>query len=339
MKCFIETIILCGFIFLVMKPVNGQTLSQKKIDIEFEKYEYANKNKDYIRMVEILKPLAKQGHTKSQAKLGALYLLGAGMVINFDKGVKLLRLAAEKGDSSAEDNLGVVYLKGLGVSKDTKTAVKWFERAVANGRTSSKENLAIAQLQLGADYWNKYSAKSFGKIIYKYWPSHKKEGAKWFQRSAKNGNLKAKELVARIFPNGPPFDRNDFTPDVDSCGFILEECDICTRTKYQMEAAPYCLKWKIEKDKEKYLAEENKRKEQQARERKRQIEKQQRLSEDKRMAEERRFAEEKRMAEKRRIAEEKAEKKRIAEEKIIERKKIIEKEKKYNFIEKFLLVK
>jgi hypothetical protein len=70
MKCFIETIILCGFIFLVMKPVNGQTLSQKKIDIEFEKYEYANKNKDYIRMVEILKPLAKQGHTKSQAKLG-----------------------------------------------------------------------------------------------------------------------------------------------------------------------------------------------------------------------------------------------------------------------------
>ena len=126
---------------------SGQTLSEKEMDAEYEKSEAAKKNMNYKRMFEIVEPLAKQGHVKSQGRLGSLYLLGAGVEKNPTEGLKWLRLAAEKGNKKAEENIGAAYFNGLGVSKNLKEAIKWFERAAANGNARAQVILADLKRQ------------------------------------------------------------------------------------------------------------------------------------------------------------------------------------------------
>ena len=279
MKELIQILIICGIFAVLGGNASGQTLSQEEMDAEYEKSEEAKNNKNYKRVAEIVKPLAKQGHIKSQSRLGAQYLLGLGVQKNYDEALRLLQLAAEKGNSKAEEFIGIAYTNGWGVSKDIKTAIKWFERAVANGNLNAKENLGKTEYLLGAEYWNKYPNRKYSKLNYENFPPHKKKGFKWFLRSEKHGNLKAKEVVTRLFGNWrPPLDPNNFTPNDENCSSVMEPCEVgCSSTLAEMKIARLCDDYKRRK------------------------EEQRELDELQRMAEERRVAEEKRIAEENRL--------------------------------------
>jgi TPR repeat protein len=201
MRKLIQILIVYLTMVVIGGTANGETISENEMDVQYKKSEEAKRNKNWKLMIEIVKPLAQQGHVKSQARLGALYLAGVGIEKNQTKGLKWLRLAAKKGNAKAEENIGTAYHMGLGVAPNLKEAIKWYERSIVNGNKAVKEKLAKAELQIGADFWERYPGKKYGNISYDDWPEHKKEGLNWFKRSAKNGNEQAKQLLAKINPS------------------------------------------------------------------------------------------------------------------------------------------
>ena len=66
----------------------------KAMDAQYWKSVEAKENKNWQRMVEIVKPLAIKGHPKSQAMLGELYLEGVGVEQSKQEGLEWLHKAA-----------------------------------------------------------------------------------------------------------------------------------------------------------------------------------------------------------------------------------------------------
>jgi TPR repeat protein len=69
---------------------------------------------------------ADGGDATAQANLGALYLLGQSVEIDYDKAVHWFRLAGNQGDPNAQSYLGVMYARGQGVQQSDAQAAKWF---------------------------------------------------------------------------------------------------------------------------------------------------------------------------------------------------------------------
>jgi TPR repeat protein len=102
----------------------------------------AYRDKDYVKAVDLWRPLAEKGVATAQYRLGTLYAEGKGVAQNDATAATWFQRAAEQGDAAAQYNLGASYAEGLGVAKDDVAAAKWFRRAADQG-------MAYAQLNLG----------------------------------------------------------------------------------------------------------------------------------------------------------------------------------------------
>jgi len=102
----------------------------------------AYRDKDYVKAVDLWRPLAEKGVAAAQYRLGTLYAEGKGVAQNDATAATWFQRAAEQGDAAAQYNLGASYAEGLGVDKDDVAAAKWFRRAADQG-------MAYAQLNLG----------------------------------------------------------------------------------------------------------------------------------------------------------------------------------------------
>jgi len=154
------------------------------MDTEYEKSEEAKKNKDWSLVKQIVEPLAKNGHAKSQARLGALYRLGLGVSKNVIEAIKWTTLAAEQGDVKGQFNLGLTYYNGDGVTQDHDKAFKLYTKAAEQGH-------AQAQGKVGFMY-------STGQGV----PQDYKEAIKWFRLAAEQGDAGAKFNLGIMYDNG-----------------------------------------------------------------------------------------------------------------------------------------
>jgi uncharacterized protein len=100
---------------------------------------------DYKIALRGLKPLAENGDTDAQIKLGVMYHGGKGVRRDYTEAMKWFRKAANQGDAEAQAVLGVMYLKGEGIQRDYVEAVRWIRKA-------ANQNLASAQVLLGGMY-------------------------------------------------------------------------------------------------------------------------------------------------------------------------------------------
>jgi len=82
-------------------------------------------------------PAAEQGDAKSQAKLGAMYLLGSGIEKDEQKAAEWFLKAAKQGHVEAQAIMAAMYDSGLGVANDVKAATLWYEKAAAQGHAPS----------------------------------------------------------------------------------------------------------------------------------------------------------------------------------------------------------
>ena len=60
---------------------------------------------DYVKALEVTKPLAEQGHTRAQTYLGMMYANGEGVPQDFQEAFAWYSRAAEQGDVEAQNNL------------------------------------------------------------------------------------------------------------------------------------------------------------------------------------------------------------------------------------------
>ena len=93
----------------------------------------AYQEKDYVRAVELWRPLAQAGDREAQYRLGVMYAEGKGIGANDAEAALWFERAAEQGEAMAQYNLGASYVEGAGVRKDMAAAAKWFRRAAEQG--------------------------------------------------------------------------------------------------------------------------------------------------------------------------------------------------------------
>ena len=105
----------------------------------------AYQEKDYLKALQVWRPLAQAGDPDAQYRVGVLYAEGKGVAPNDAEAALWFERAAEQGEPMAQYNLGASYVEGTGVRKDIATAAKWFRRAADQG-------VALAQLNLGLLY-------------------------------------------------------------------------------------------------------------------------------------------------------------------------------------------
>jgi len=140
--------------------------------------------KDYATAVELLRPLAAQGDSKAQVKLGDLSYMGRGVPQSYTQAVKWYRLAADQGYSEAQFALGTMYSNGLGETQDYSRAVEWY-------RLAADQGFAEAQYALGTMYGN-----GLGVPI-SHW-----EAAKFYHLAASQGMEKAQLTLAGLYSLG-----------------------------------------------------------------------------------------------------------------------------------------
>lgn len=107
----------------------------------------AYQEKDYLKAVQVWRPLAQAGDSDAQYRLGVMYAEGKGVAPNDAEAALWFERSAEQGNASAQYNLGASYAEGVGVRKDMEAAAKWFRRAADQG-------IVLAQLNLGLLYAN-----------------------------------------------------------------------------------------------------------------------------------------------------------------------------------------
>jgi TPR repeat protein len=84
---------------------------------------------DSVRAVEWYRRAAERGHPDAQYNLGFMYLLGEGVQVDPEEGVKWLRRSADQGDECSIRLLADLYRNGKhGVSGDAVEAQLWQEK-------------------------------------------------------------------------------------------------------------------------------------------------------------------------------------------------------------------
>lgn len=123
----------------------------------------AYRSADYVKAVELWRPLAEKGDATAQYRLGTMYAEGKGVAPDDKEAFKWFQRAGEKGNAAAQYNVGASYAGGIGVGKDDAEAAKWFRRAAEQG-------VPFAQLNLGLLYAGGHGV-----------PQNNVEAMTWFQ--------------------------------------------------------------------------------------------------------------------------------------------------------------
>ncbi|WP_372614728.1 tetratricopeptide repeat protein [Halomonas sp.] len=94
---------------------------------------------DYAAAAENLRPIAEEGLSSGQYKLGFLYDSGQGVPQSYVEAAKWYRRAAEQGDAAAQALLGIQYYKDEGVRQDRVMAYILASLAAAQGVEQARE--------------------------------------------------------------------------------------------------------------------------------------------------------------------------------------------------------
>ena len=106
--------ILIAFQFLSNLPVVAQ---------DFEKGLNAYNIGDYATSLAEWVPLAEQGNSNAQYKLGVMYRQGTGVPFDNFEAVTWYLAAAKQGHARAQSNLGFMYRTGRGVTQSNLHAL------------------------------------------------------------------------------------------------------------------------------------------------------------------------------------------------------------------------
>lgn len=95
----------------------------------YEEGNEAYKQGDYQAAYREWSPLAEEGNTQAQNKMGVLYATGRGVRRDPKMAMKWFLRAAENGNIDAHINVGRLYEQGHGVQRNLPKAYLWYHMA------------------------------------------------------------------------------------------------------------------------------------------------------------------------------------------------------------------
>jgi TPR repeat protein len=158
--------------------------------VSYEEGKQAYLSQDYERALEILKPLAEEGHSQAQITLGLMYDYGHGVEKNSSESMKWYRMAAEQGVPLVQHDIGVKYFQGQSVEQNYIEAAKWWEM-------SAKAGIADSQFNLGLMYYRGIGI-----------PKNYVKAAKLFDAAAAQGHGNAQYSLAVMYAFGQSKEKN-----------------------------------------------------------------------------------------------------------------------------------
>jgi hypothetical protein len=126
-----------------------------------EEAQSAYQRRDYALAAQLFRPLAEEGRSGAQLRLGGMYILGQGVPKDNAEGLKWIRRAAEQGHPRTQTGLGSMYELGAGAPQDYQETVKWYRKAAVQGDAWGQRKLAemyangqgVPQDFVRADMW------------------------------------------------------------------------------------------------------------------------------------------------------------------------------------------
>ncbi len=110
---------------------------------EFSNARSAYMKGDFKVSFDIWHKMAKEGHSESQAWVGAMYANGDGREANNIEAFNWYLLAAKQKHAMAAANVGAAYYMGNGIKKDLEGAVFWLREAASLNDLNGIFNLAV----------------------------------------------------------------------------------------------------------------------------------------------------------------------------------------------------
>jgi TPR repeat protein len=136
---------------------------------------------DVIQAMQILQPVAKQGHPRAQVRLGYIY----DQSRYYTEALHWYRQAAEAGNTEAIMSLATMYAAGEGTDPDPAAAGQWMRKAADSGEARAMMALASAyehgQMGLSVDF---------------------EQAVHWYKRAAENGLPHARRRLVEAYTKG-----------------------------------------------------------------------------------------------------------------------------------------
>lgn len=188
-----------------------------------------NGKRDYKKAVSCYRRAAELGHIEAQCHLCAMYELGFGVKINYEKAKYWYRKAAEQEDACgqyllaasickqckgnereyleaaewyqkaakqeyapAQSALSKMYERGIGVKQDYEKAAFWFRKTYRLTRQSAEQGDSDAQYRLGGMYMRQNF--DFKKNVH--------TAVKWYTKAAALGHEKAQLYLGELYEKG-----------------------------------------------------------------------------------------------------------------------------------------
>ena len=129
MRTFLSAVALS---LLLAGPASGQS---------YEKGLQALSEADYEMALDVLRPLAEQGHTGAQYNLGLMYERGYGVAQDNAAALDWWRRGAALGDPVIQTALGDRYREGRIVPQDHAAAASWYRKAAEQGHRRAQYSL------------------------------------------------------------------------------------------------------------------------------------------------------------------------------------------------------
>jgi len=136
---------------------------------------------DIIQAMQILQPVAEQGHPRAQVRLAYIY----DQARYYDEALHWYREAAEAGNTEAAIGLAVMYSAGDGTEPDPEAAGRWMRKAADNGEVRAMVAIADA-----------YERGGLGMEI------DAEQAVNWYTRAAEHGSRSARERLFEAYTSG-----------------------------------------------------------------------------------------------------------------------------------------
>ncbi|MDB4304273.1 hypothetical protein N9934_05745, partial [Desulfosarcina sp.] len=146
-----------------------------------EYYEKQKSNTNLETAIFWYRKAAEDGNTDAQIKMGNVYVVGRGVLQDYQKALKWYGLAAEQEIADAQFALGRLHLNGMGAPPNINMAENWYRRAADQGHMKAQMRLA----------WIYSKAGPF--------PYNAEESMKWYHAAAENGLSEAQYTLGLIY--------------------------------------------------------------------------------------------------------------------------------------------
>jgi TPR repeat protein len=181
---------------------------------------------NYKRALEIIRPLAEDGHSEAQKLLGLMYDYGHGVPADPERALEWYVRSAEQGDPAVQYQVGAKYFRGDGTALNLREAARWWELAANGGQVDAQFNLGLMyfrgmavpaddaraaelfrQAAVQEHAYAQYSLAvmyAFGRGLERNYEA----ALEWFRRSAAQGVSQAQFNLGVFHENGYGVERN-----------------------------------------------------------------------------------------------------------------------------------